>query len=73
MITPYLVFKGNSLFDLLQERDYKRTSLSVQQNNPAVRFYKRLGYAITDEKPDHAGHEDYIMVKNLLKKSKDKV
>ena len=63
----------NSLFDLLRERDYKRTSLSVQQNNPAVRFYKRLGYAITDEKPDHAGHEDYIMVKNLLKKSKDKV
>jgi ribosomal protein S18 acetylase RimI-like enzyme len=30
-----------------------------------VRFYKRLGYKITDEKFDHAGHEDYIMVKNL--------
>jgi len=41
------------------------TSLSVQQNNPAVRFYQRLGYTITDEKTDHAGHDDYAMVKNL--------
>jgi len=55
----------NRLFDLLRERGYKRTSLSVQQNNPAVRFYERLGYTITEEKLDHAGHEDYIMVKNL--------
>jgi ribosomal protein S18 acetylase RimI-like enzyme len=53
------------LFDLLRSRGYARTSLSVQKNNPAVRFYKRLGYKITDEKPDHAGHEDYIMVKEL--------
>jgi len=53
------------LFDLLRERGYSRTSLSVQQNNPAVRFYQRLGYTITDEKIDHAGHEDYIMVKDL--------
>jgi ribosomal protein S18 acetylase RimI-like enzyme len=55
----------NSLFELLRERGYKRTSLSVQQDNPAVRFYKRLGYKITDEKLDHAGHEDYIMVKEI--------
>ena len=55
----------NRLFSLLREHGYERTSLSVQQNNPAVRFYKRLGYEITDEKLDHAGHEDYIMVKNL--------
>ena len=53
------------LFDLLREHGYSRTSLSVQQNNPAVRFYKRLGYIITDEKLDHAGHEDYIMIKEL--------
>ena len=53
------------LFGLLRERDYKRTSLSVQKNNPAVRFYKRLGYEITDEKLDNIGHEDYIMVKRL--------
>ena len=55
----------NRLLKLLRERGYKRTSLSVQRNNPAVRFYKRLGYRITDEKLDHAGHEDYIMVKEL--------
>jgi len=53
------------LFDLLRKQGYSRTSLSVQQNNPAVRFYKRLGYEIIDEKLDHAGHEDYIMVKDL--------
>lgn len=55
----------NKLFELLRVRGYKRTSLSVQQKNPAVNFYKRLGYEITDEKLDHIGHEDYIMVKNL--------
>jgi ribosomal protein S18 acetylase RimI-like enzyme len=54
----------NRLFELLRERGYRRTSLSVQQNNPAVRFYRRLGYNVTGEKLDHVGHEDYIMVKN---------
>jgi ribosomal protein S18 acetylase RimI-like enzyme len=53
------------LFGLLRENGYKRTSLSVQKNNPAVRFYQRLGCVVTGEKLDHAGHEDYIMVKNL--------
>ena len=53
------------LFNLLREKGYMRTSLSVQKNNPAVRFYKRLGYEIADEKTDHAGYEDYIMVKEL--------
>jgi ribosomal protein S18 acetylase RimI-like enzyme len=54
-----------ALFELLRERGYKRTSLSVQKNNPAVRFYERLGYKVTDEKLDHVGHEDFIMVKEL--------
>ena len=53
------------LFDLLRERGYERTSLSVQKNNPAVRFYERLGYKITSEKLDHVGNEDYIMLKEL--------
>ncbi|MCL2531149.1 MAG: GNAT family N-acetyltransferase [Oscillospiraceae bacterium] len=55
------------LFDQLRGRGYARTSLSVQKNNPAVRFYRRLGYVETAEKLDHAGHEDYIMVKELGK------
>jgi len=54
-----------SLFELLRKQGYARTSLSVQQNNSAVRFYQRLGYVRTDEKVDHASHEDYIMIKNL--------
>jgi len=54
-----------SLFDLLRERGYKRTSLSVQKDNPAVRFYVRLGYEITGERLDHANHEDFLMVKYL--------
>lgn len=53
------------LFDVLRENGYKRTSLSVQTENPAVRFYRRLGYEITKEKLDHVGNEDYIMIKEL--------
>jgi len=53
------------LFATLRANGYQRTSLSVQKDNPAVRFYKRLGYEITDEKKDHAGHGDYIMIKEL--------
>jgi ribosomal protein S18 acetylase RimI-like enzyme len=55
----------NALFDRLRERGYHRTSLSVQKDNPAVRFYLRLGYQITGERLDHANHEDYLMVKEL--------
>ena len=54
-----------SLFDLLRERGYKQTSLSVQKDNPAVRFYERLGYEITGERIDHANHEDFLMIKYL--------
>jgi len=53
------------LFELLRERGYSRTSLSVQKGNPAIRFYQRLGYEITGEREDHVGHEDYIMLKTL--------
>ena len=53
------------LFQALRESGYIRTSLSVQKDNPAVRFYKRLGYEKTGERLDHAGHEDYLMVKEL--------
>ena len=51
------------LFEILRNRGYIRTSLSVQQNNPVVRFYQRLGYVVTDEKADYAGYDDFIMAK----------
>jgi ribosomal protein S18 acetylase RimI-like enzyme len=54
-----------SLFDVLRERGYKQTSLSVQKDNPAVRFYERLGYEITGEKLDSTNHEDFLMIKYL--------
>lgn len=54
-----------NLFKLLKKSGYKKTSLSVQQNNPAVSFYHRLGYEIISKKYDHVGNEDYLMVKFL--------
>ena len=54
-----------SLFDLLRERGYQQTSLSVQKDNPAVRFYKRFGYEISGERVDHAYNEDFLMIKYL--------
>jgi ribosomal protein S18 acetylase RimI-like enzyme len=48
------------LFETLQKRGYKKTSLSVQKSNAAVRFYKRMGYQIIKENA-----EDYIMLKEL--------
>jgi ribosomal protein S18 acetylase RimI-like enzyme len=54
------------LFEVLRENGYKQTSLSVQKDNPAVRFYQRLGYEMSGERLDHAGHEDYLMIRNLL-------
>jgi len=54
------------LFEQLRGRGFKRTSLSVQKDNPAVRFYERLGYRIFGEKTDHANNEDFLMMKELL-------
>jgi ribosomal protein S18 acetylase RimI-like enzyme len=61
------------LFTVLRDNGYAHTSLSVQKDNPAVRFYLRLGYRITDGEQDHAGHEDYIMVKDLRVRDKPEV
>lgn len=52
-----------ALFAELHRQGYTRTSLSVQKNNPAVRFYERLGYQIINE--NHTQNEDYIMLKIL--------
>jgi len=40
--------------------DYRLTSLSVQKANPAVNFYKQLGYAIVNETA-----EEFLMVKEI--------
>jgi ribosomal protein S18 acetylase RimI-like enzyme len=61
------------LFTVLRDNGYASTSLSVQKDNPAVRFYLRLGYRITDGKQDDARHEDYIMVKDLGIRDKSEV
>ena len=53
------------LFKMLSESGYKQTSLSVQKDNPAVRFYKRLGYKMAEDRIDHAGHGDYLMIKSI--------
>jgi ribosomal protein S18 acetylase RimI-like enzyme len=50
----------NGLFTSLRKRGYRKTSLSVQKANPAVRLYLRVGYKITRE-----NSEDFIMVKDL--------
>ena len=55
------------LFTILRQNSYQQTSLSVQQDNPAVQFYQKLGYKITGEKLDLTGHDDYIMIKILEK------
>ena len=58
------------LFEILRENGYRQTSLSMQKDNPAVQFYRRLGYGMTDERFDNEGHKDYLMMKELSKNGK---
>ncbi|GHU40541.1 hypothetical protein FACS1894111_01380 [Clostridia bacterium] len=48
------------LFELLAEKGYKQTSLSVQKDNPALHLYERLGYKTVRE-----NGEDFIMLRDL--------
>jgi len=48
------------LFDLLRVRGYAQTSLAVQKQNPACRFYRRMGYEVVRDKG-----EEWLMVKQL--------
>ena len=58
------------LFELSAKRGYKKTLLHVDETNPAIRLYKRLGYEISysymDHKYDDVYGAVYIMVKDLL-------
>lgn len=49
-----------TMLKLLKDKGYKKTSLSVQKNNYAVKMYKNLGFKIIDE-----NKEEYIMVCDL--------
>ena len=49
-----------TMLKLLKDKGYKRTSLSVQKNNYAVKMYKNVGFKIIDE-----SEEEYIMVCDL--------
>ncbi|MEZ3433774.1 MAG: GNAT family N-acetyltransferase [Lachnospiraceae bacterium] len=48
------------MLEFLKNKGYKRTSLSVQKVNYAVRMYQKVGFEIIDE-----NEEEYIMVCRL--------
>ena len=49
-----------SMLKLLKEKGYKRTSLTVQKSNYAVKMYKNIGFKIIDET-----EAEYIMTCDL--------
>ncbi len=49
-----------TMLKLLKDKGYKKTSLSVQKSNYAVKMYKNVGFKIIDE-----SKEEYIMVCDL--------
>ena len=49
-----------SMLELLKQKGYNRTSLSVQKDNYAVNMYKNVGFSILKEKG-----EEYLMVCDL--------
>ena len=48
------------MLELLKNKGYKQTSLSVQKANYAVRMYQKVGFEVIDE-----NEEEYIMVYRL--------
>ena len=48
------------MLEFLKNKGYKRTSLSVQKVNYAVRIYQKVGFEVIDE-----NEEEYIMVCRL--------
>ncbi len=48
------------MLELLKNKGYEQTSLSVQKVNYAVRMYQKVGFEVIDE-----NEEEYIMVCRL--------
>ena len=69
-IALYKPYRGNgigsalmqTMLEELRNRGFGRASLSVQKENPALRFYKRLGFEIIGEGADET---EWLMSKNL--------
>ncbi|MBP2620357.1 N-acetyltransferase family protein [Streptococcus panodentis] len=49
-----------AMLDLLRAQGYPRVSLSVSKDNPAARFYQRLGFVTVEER-----ETDYLMLCDL--------
>ena len=49
-----------AMLDLLKAKGYLGVSLSVSKDNPAVRFYQRLGFVTVEEREDN-----YLMLCRL--------
>ena len=49
-----------AMLQLLKDKGYKQTSLSVQKENYAVRMYRKVGFEVVGE-----NEEEYIMICNL--------
>lgn len=49
-----------AMLQLLREKGYKQTSLSVQKANYAVKMYRKAGFEVVDE-----NEEEYIMICKL--------
>ena len=60
-----LAAEVDGLLDLLKAKGYPSVSLSVSKDNPAVRFYQRLGFVMVEERED-----DYLMVCRLKSEKK---
>ena len=53
------------ILKIAKKKGHKKISLSVDKGNPAIRFYKRLGFAIFEE-----NEYDYIMTISITLKRK---
>ncbi len=49
-----------AMLQLLKDKGYKQTSLSVQKANYAVKLYRKVGFEVVDE-----NEEEYIMICRL--------